>query len=805
MQGTILSGRYYIIRHLGGGGFAQTYLAEDRQRPGNPQCVVKQLKPNVQSNDPNYLFTLQTARRLFDSEAEVLEKLGEHPQIPRLLAHFEENQEFYLIQEFIEGHDLSREVTPGKMLSESYVIALLEDILQTLEYVHQQNVIHRDLTPANLIRRQSDGKIFVIDFGAVKEIGTQVVNSQGQPQQSIVIGTPGYIPEEQRIGRPQLSSDIYAVGIIGIQALTGIIPQKAPGASSEIIWRNPTLQVSLGLANILEKMVRVDFRLRYQSATDALQAVRGLVNPTLPDPAGGSNVLTTLVLFIQQQNRKPIAILLTALIGSIGLGVAGFYGMKAVNSSNAYNSYSEGKKLYDLKRYEEAIAAYEKAIQAMPEYSEAWIDKGKALSDLQRFNDALNAYDKAIQINDKNADAWIGRGNVLQEFNRYSEALAAYEKGRLIQPDNGESWNGIGQMLDNLQRHEEALTAYEKAVNFFDEALKTKPDDHKALNIRGVALFGLEKFDEAFMSIDRALKIKPDSHEYLSNRGYLKMQQSPPQFDEAITDFDAAIKIKPDYVFALSSRGYALNGKEHFDDAIAFFEKAIKINPEAFYAWTGKGYSLFGNKKFDEALDAYSKALQINPDIIDALIGKGLALYSKGNYDEALTPFDKADKLKPDNPIILTHKGLALYNLNRHEEAVTTFERAIKKIKSDKDFLAWNERGYALNQLKRYDEALESFKKAIDINDKDVEAWNGRCLVLNSKETYQEAVNACIEAIKINDNHLSAWINTGFALDRLEKYPGALTAYNKALEIDPNSQNAKEGRDRVQSHLGTQR
>lgn len=796
----MLSGRYYVIRHLGGGGFAQTYLAEDRQRPGNPQCVVKQLKPNVQSNDPNYLFTLQTARRLFNSEAEVLEKLGEHPKIPRLLAHFEENQEFYLIQEFIEGHDLSRELTPGKMLSESYVIALLHDILQTLEYVHQQNVIHRDLKPANLIRRQSDGKICVIDFGAVKEIGTQVVNAQGQPQPSVAIGTPGYIPDEQMIGNPQLSSDIYAVGMIGIQALTGIMPtnlQKAPG-SSEIIWRNPTLQVSPGLANILEKMVRVDFGLRYQSATEALQAVRVLVNP---NSSGGSNVQTTPVPVIQQQNRKPIAILLTALIGSIGLVVAGFYGMKAVNSSNAHNSYSEGKKLYDLKRYEEAIAAYEKAIQAMPEYSEAWIEKGKALSDLQRFNDALNAYDKAIQINDKNAEAWIGRGNVLQEFNRYSEALAAYEKGRSIQPDNGESWTGIGQTLDNLQRHEEALTAYEKAVNFFDESLKTKPDDHKALNIRGVALFGLEKFDEAFMSIDKALKIKPDSHEYLSNRGYLKMQQSPPQFDEALTDFDAAIKIKPDYVFALSSRGYALNGKEHFDDAIAFFDKAIKINPEAFYAWTGKGYSLFGKEKFDEALDAYNKALQINTDIIDALIGKGLALYSKGNYDEALTPFDKADKLKPDNPIILTRKGLAIYHLNRHEEAVTTFERAIKKIKSDKDFLAWNERGYALNQLKRYDEALESFNKAIDISAQDAEAWNGRCLVLNSKESYQEAGKACIKAIEINDNHFSAWINIGFALERLEKYPEALAAYSTALKIDPNSQTAEENRDRVQSRL----
>ena len=108
MLGITLSSRYSIIRHLGGGGFAQTYLAEDSQLPGNHLCVVKQLKP--QATDPE---TLQVARRLFDTEAQVLYKLGNHDRIPRLFAYFEENQEFYLVQEFIEGHDLSQEIKPA--------------------------------------------------------------------------------------------------------------------------------------------------------------------------------------------------------------------------------------------------------------------------------------------------------------------------------------------------------------------------------------------------------------------------------------------------------------------------------------------------------------------------------------------------------------------------------------------------------------------------------------------------------------------------------------------------------------------
>jgi eukaryotic-like serine/threonine-protein kinase len=276
MIGTNLAGHYRIIDELGSGGFGKTYIAQDTHLPGNPKCVVKQLKPQL--NDP---VGLQIARRLFQTEAEVLHQLGSHAQIPRLFAHFEENQEFYLVQEFIEGHDLGRELTPGKQLSESYVIKLLQDVLEVLAFVHQKDVIHRDIKPPN-IRRRNDGKVVLIDFGAVKQVRTMLVNSQGHTSFTVGIGTPGYMPSEQFNGRPKLSSDIYAVGMIGIQALTGLLPtqlSKDPG-TEEIVWRDG-VQVNLKLADILDQMVRYDFRQRYPSAVEALQAISSLANPPL--------------------------------------------------------------------------------------------------------------------------------------------------------------------------------------------------------------------------------------------------------------------------------------------------------------------------------------------------------------------------------------------------------------------------------------------------------------------------------------------------------------------------------------------
>ena len=278
--GKILRNRYQIIKDLGGGGFGDTYLAKDLDLPGKPHCVVKHLK----SKD-NRPAVLNLARRWFDTEAKVLYNLGnQSPQIPRLFAHFEENGQFYLVQEFIDGHNLNTEIIPGKKLSESSVITLLKDILEVLVVAHEHQpnaVIHRDIKPANLMRRRQDGKIILIDFGAVKEINQLIVNVNGEIATTIAIGTRGYMPSEQAKGKPKLCSDVYAVGMTGIQALTGILPhqlQEDPN-TREVIWRHLVPKIEPKFAAVLDKMVRDHFNQRYQNAREALQAILFVSQP----------------------------------------------------------------------------------------------------------------------------------------------------------------------------------------------------------------------------------------------------------------------------------------------------------------------------------------------------------------------------------------------------------------------------------------------------------------------------------------------------------------------------------------------
>ena len=273
LLGKVLRNRYKIVQVLGSGGFGDTYLAQDIDLPSHPTCVVKHLQPK--STSPN-IFPI--AKSLFEREAEYLYKLGNtHSQIPKLFAHFEENNEFFLVEEFVDGHSLDQEIRIGQKLSENATINLLLEILEVLAFVHQQNVIHRDIKLANLMRRRQDGKIVLIDFGAVKDISALETDSQGHTGVTVGIGSPGYMPSEQASGKPRLSSDVYAVGIIGLLALSGIAPDsfREDANTGEILWRD-RVQVSSEFADVLQNMVFYHFSRRYKSAIEALQAVKSL-------------------------------------------------------------------------------------------------------------------------------------------------------------------------------------------------------------------------------------------------------------------------------------------------------------------------------------------------------------------------------------------------------------------------------------------------------------------------------------------------------------------------------------------------
>ena len=270
MKGKILGSRYKVIEYIAKGGFGKTYLAEDTQLPGKNKCVVKQLYPSGEDSK-----LLAVARRLFYTEASTLHILGHHEQIPKLLAYFEEEEKFYLVQQYIKGQTLVQKLITAQAWTESQVIELLKDGLNVLQFIHSQGVIHRDVKPDNLIRRDSDNKLVLVDFGTVKEVLHGQANAN---QLTVAVGTQGYMPIEQARGKPLPASDLYALGAIGIQALTGIVPiDLEDDQEGELIWES-LANVSPQLAQVLTQMTKYQPDERYQSATEVLQALDTLYN-----------------------------------------------------------------------------------------------------------------------------------------------------------------------------------------------------------------------------------------------------------------------------------------------------------------------------------------------------------------------------------------------------------------------------------------------------------------------------------------------------------------------------------------------
>ncbi|NET63130.1 MAG: serine/threonine protein kinase [Moorea sp. SIO1G6] len=286
LWGKLLNGRYKIIESLSAGAFGKTYIAEDTRQQGHPRYVIKYLQPK--SDDPQ---KWQFLKRLWLNEAQTLIKLGSHNQIPRLVDYFEDHHGFYLVQKLIIGETLSTELpisqNSNKRFRENQCIELLQDVLGILEFIHRQGIIHRDLKPNNLIRRGSDRRLVLIDFGAAELINSKSIKLHltkiPSSDPSSTIRPFAYIPPEQLAGQSFPNSDIYSLGMIAIHALTGMTPmQLADPETGEIDWRKH-VSVSDKMAFVLNHMVSYNSEARYQSATDALIVLKTLMCTQSPE------------------------------------------------------------------------------------------------------------------------------------------------------------------------------------------------------------------------------------------------------------------------------------------------------------------------------------------------------------------------------------------------------------------------------------------------------------------------------------------------------------------------------------------
>jgi eukaryotic-like serine/threonine-protein kinase len=608
----LLGGRYKVISQLGAGGFGQTFLAEDLHLPGHPRCVIKQLKPQFSS-----VQGLETAKRLFDTEAKVLYQLGDHDQIPRLLAHFEHNQEFYLAQELIVGAPLSEELVSGQPWTEEQVVALVKDMLTVLSFVHQQGVIHRDIKPQNLIRRSRDGRVVLIDFGAVKQASIQLADADAGPTKTISIGTQGYMPSEQVAGSPRFSSDIYAVGKICIQALIGVAPKHLQDDphTGEVRWRYLAPHVSFEFAEFLEQMVRYDFRARFSTAIEALAALEQLPVYATATPLAPPAIPAAL-LDPQLQPTVSWQEPATAVASSEAVKPTTFLAEEPISPLN----------LPVTERHVGSRAPTNVLAGALPPVSIAPASGTRSPS--SPFLDRIRTRQMMIPLA---GVAAIGLLLTVVKLSTPNASSADSTPSPITAPiDSTDSAASDSDQADA----DEATPPPNAQIQV--AALQSQADQ---LRQKG-------QFQQAIVLYDQVISLNAKSAEAQWGRCYSLNRLLKPA--EALAACNAALAVNPDYPEALWSKGYAFDLQQKPQEALPLYDRAIALKPDFAEAWSNKGTALFQLGRLEEALTSLNKAIELNPNLAEAWNNRGAVLWSLRRFDEAAASIDRAIQIKPD-------------------------------------------------------------------------------------------------------------------------------------------------------------
>ncbi|BAY07878.1 serine/threonine-protein kinase [Calothrix sp. NIES-2098] len=644
MHSHLLDTRYRILAILNADELAQTYLVEDTNLPDS-QFVLKQLHPaNKNPQDLNIL------GRLFTGEAETLEKLGqEDDRIQKLVSYFQENEEFYLVQEFIPGSSLAEEILLGTPTEEEQVIDILSDLLEILVFVHSHEVIHQDIKPTNIIRRESDNKLVLVDFGSIKEIVTTIV------------GNLEYIPVEQLHGDTQYNSDIYALGIVAIAALIGltanevaVLPSQKNILTGEIVWRSKNPQVNRELAKIIDKMVRFDYRKRYQSATEVLNDLKQLKN--LGDEQH------------KYENKKPWLIL-AGIASCITVGVAAWFFLIPKPASDPKVLYLQGVEKYEVEKYQEAVRDFTQVIEINPKNALAYNRRADAFYRLGDYQKAQLDSSKAIELNPQDANAYYDRGFSNYELGKYQEAIADYTRAIKLNAKNPYSYYGRGLARAKLKDYQGAMADFNRAI-----ALKSKYTE--AYLQRGILYRRLHNKQAAIRDFDTALEINSHDAQAYYQRGLTQFTYN--QNQAAIQDYSRAIDLDPKYIEAYLNRGDAYSDMGKNLEATEDYNLVLQLNPKLAIAYIHRGMHRFSVGDYQGAIADYTEAIKLEPKNAVAYNNRGNAHLERGNKKAAIADYSQAIAVNSSYALAYYNRGLIRAKQGEKKEAIADFQAAAK-------------------------------------------------------------------------------------------------------------------------------
>ena len=730
--GQVVGERYSITRYLGGKSGIETYVADNLRRPYQSPCSVKQIELPSQDNVKVKL------ERRFAEELSIFERLGYHEQIPQLWDHFEENDRFYLVQEYIKGENLKQKIA-RQDLSISQVIQILASALSVLSFIHQNQIIHRNIKPSNLIIRQQDRQVIPIDLGILEDF-------KASPNASLEVSRhldrDNYCSPEQIAGRPNISSDLYALGMTMVEALTGIEPATfAREQTGKLQWTQG-VDLDRRLIRIIDKMVQLDLGKRYQSADKVLQDLRKI------DPSAYSNYSGARVEGKNQRSGRSRFSLLPIVIGLLGIAcLLGSIEFAFPTVRPIYYWY-RGRQLLP-EQPQAALNTFTKAIDLKPQNWLAWFGRGNALARLEYYPQALEAYTEATKLNSDSAKTWQKQADTLYRLEKFTAAIAAYDRALELEQNDGEIFNRKGKALYQLQQYEAALTMHEAALTI--DRLNAQ-----FLSDRAQSLLALGQYYDALTTFNRVQAIEPSSLQLWQDKFLVLEALNRPQEADRVRR-----EVNNNYI------------------------KQLQEQPQNELLWLAQGNFFLAAQMYQKAIDSYDRAIKLKPNMYEAWLAKGKALTQLAQNQNALSALDKALQLRPQSYLVLQAKGSVYLNQNNLSEAIAIYNRALE---IDPNYPPlWRDLGSALNLQNQYGQAIEALIKASSLAPYDAQTWKQLAIAWDASSQESKALSAIDNAIEISPQNTALWSFKGSIYTKNGQYDEACETYRQSRQAGIDS------------------
>ncbi len=803
--GAPLGPRYRIEALLGEGGMGAVYKAYDKDL--DRTVALKLVRPEL-TVDPG-------AMQRFKQELLLASKIS-HKNILRIHDLGDVNGMKFISMAYVEGEDLHQVLKKGGKLAVDRAVRIARQLAAALEAAHNEGVVHRDLKPQNILIDKADSA-YVSDFGLAKSLES---DSAGMTRTGQVLGTPRYMSPEQVEAKPaDHRSDLYSLGLIFYEMVTGVVPFAGDSAMQVMFQRlkekpknpkqlNPELPDYM--ARLIMKCLEKNPAQRYQSAGEVLadlEAERApslsftrsvqITVPVVPSrpwliAMGSVLALAALVFAIPgvrhrvfrppaatgenappQAPQKYLAVLPFRVVGDPA--ALGYVADGLVEALSA--------KLFQLKNVHVASAAeVEKASQ------KGSLDRKGSLEKIAHelganliVQGTLQGTRDKIRVVMDLEDVGGGKRLWTQEFSGVPQDLLTLEDqiyGKLVDAlelklNTEEMARGTAHPTENIDaydlylkgraamRQRQNVKNVEAAIRHFEDALRK--DSSFALAYAGLAAASLAMYQEKKDSVwaDKALNAAEQGQRLNDNL--------------------------PEVHFALGS-GYGFTGKSA--EAVVELKRALELAPNSDegYRRLGEAYRSMGRK--EESIRAYERAAQINPYYWENYNELATAYYQFGDNEKAVSTFRRVTEVEPDNPAGWVNLGTAYFQVGKWDECITAYQKALQL---QPDYLTYSNLGSAYFYLKRYDEAARMFEKAVEMNPNEQLAagnlaaayyWTGQ--KEKALAEYDKAIGLALKELQVNPRNATSMGYLGLYYAKKGDSARALDFIHRARSIDPS-------------------